>query len=373
MNRPTDGRARGAGSTWTRSYSRAVTASRDTREHTRRHTHLGAHVHTSRHGDGVCPPADLFRGSLGEMGPDISPHPTAPGQPRPLSSEASLRPGLLPPSAHLGGASGHLGRPPSPCKPQYQLPDPDPKRGLFFFLPRTINICSLGNGCWEGTGFGPAARMSRAVREAAGHAGEGLSGMSPRSLGPLPRALFSSFLGSACWLPSSRPSHLRPLYPQTHPWRAFPLPFTVLSPHSFPTQPGWPAPTCSLTLWTKEGIQYSRTQFQSISLDQPRRARTIPLPGQVSESRPCRSDWASEVRAMPSFVMDRAWPTVPQAVRPRGAGPWRPLPAHPSLMLNWAPKYSGRGHSRPGHHSPKRQSWAGIRGAGADYRSLGQT
>lgn len=42
-------------------------------------------------------------------------------------------------------------------------------------------------------------------------------------------------------------------------------------------------------------------------------------------------------------------------------------------MLNWAPKYSGRGHSRPGHHSPKRQSWAGIRGAGADYRSLGQT
>lgn len=41
-------------------------------------------------------------------------------------------------------------------------------------------------------------------------------------------------------------------------------------------------------------------------------------------------------------------------------------------MLNWAPKYSGRGHSRPGHHSPKRQSWAGIRGAGADYRSLGQ-
>lgn len=61
------------------------------------------------------------------------------------------------------------------------------------------------------------------------------------------------------------------------------------------------------------------------------------------------------------------------ACPPPGPGCWRLLLAHPSFMLNRAPKYSGRGHSRPGHHSPKRQSWAGIRGAGADYRSLGQT
>lgn len=75
------------------------------------------------------------------------------------------------------GVSGHLRPLLSPCKPQIQqLPDPilkgdffsskDPKRGLFFFffLPRTINICSLGDSWWERTGFGAMAGNVKAVQ-----------------------------------------------------------------------------------------------------------------------------------------------------------------------------------------------------------------
>lgn len=168
------------------------------------------------------------------------PPPRSPGQPRPLSSEASLRAGLLPPSACLGGASGHLGPPPSPCKPQYQFPDPDPKRGLFFFLPRTINICSLGNCWWEGTGFGPAAGMSRAVQGGRRPCRRGTG----RHLAPFLRTPASGLAFSIPWLGSwvplllSLPSET-PLAPNSppeslptpiHPCQPLPLSHTLRMP-----------------------------------------------------------------------------------------------------------------------------------------------
>lgn len=157
------------------------------------------------------------------------PPPHRPGQPRSLSSEAGLRPSLLPPSACL---HGHLGPPPpSPCKAPYQLPDPDPKRGLFFFLPRTINICSLGNCWWEGTGFGPAAGMSRAVRGAR----RPRRGGTGRHLTPFPRTPASGLVFSTPWLSTSA-SLLLSLPSETAVSPNSPLEgeFALVSPHPLP-------------------------------------------------------------------------------------------------------------------------------------------
>lgn len=125
------------------------------------------HLHTHSHLPPQCQHPATLRPVLGKPrgGGTWGRAPTLqPGAAMTPFLRGQLGPSHLPaPSAHLRGASGHLGLPPSPCKPQEQLPDPEPKRGLFFFLPRTINICSLGNCSWEGTGFGPVAGMSRAV------------------------------------------------------------------------------------------------------------------------------------------------------------------------------------------------------------------